>query len=339
MNAYLSIHQRERFMKSIKYIFLLFLILPFLQGNAQISDLLISKVKSYPKNYKTIEDLSYRIKNDFKSDGEKAAAAYAWIAMNISYDINSFYTLRETNTVFYFSEDDLMKLKEQKQNELIHKTFKTRKGICEGYASLYKNLCLHLGLTSYIIKGYTRSSPNDIGAFTDKKNHAWNAVFYDNQWHLLDVTWGAGYAISKKEWEFSFNSDYFDSPPGLFINRHFPSDNNWQLLKNPINKVDFSSRPLIYEMKKQPEIIISLHQLGAFNLKPSEKNVFIHFEKFPKETDLSYLIGRHWNQKKIKINRIKNGGAIGYIKYRENESNVISLVKEDKIFAEFIVKQ
>ncbi len=58
-------------MKSIKYILLLFLISSFIKGSAQISDSLVSIIASYPKNYKTIEALSYRIKNDFSGDGKK----------------------------------------------------------------------------------------------------------------------------------------------------------------------------------------------------------------------------------------------------------------------------
>jgi len=326
-------------MKNIKYILLLLLIFSFTQGYSQISDSLITIVKSYPKNYKSIKDLGYRIKNDFKSDRDRAAAAYTWIATNISYDLNHYYSLRGSITAFYYSKQDLKNQKKNKQEELIKQTFKTRKGICEGYSRLYQELSSHLGLTSIIIGGYTKSSPNDIGAFTNNKNHSWNAVYYDNQWHLLDVTWGAGYALSKKIWEFNFNPDYFDSPPDYFLNRHFPADKNWQLVENPISKEEFSSKPLIYEMRKEPEIIISLHQLGAFNLNPSEKNIFIHFDKFPKKTDISYMTGRDWLRKRIKIDRKENGTAIGYIKYRENESNIISLVKEDKVFAEFIVKQ
>ncbi len=259
--------------------------------------------------------------------------------MNISYDLNNYYSLKGSNRIFYYSKEDLERQEKQKYEKLVQKAFKTRKSMCEGYAHLYKKLCSHLGLTSFTIEGYTRSSPDDIGAFTNNKDHAWNVVFYDNEWHLLDVTWGAGYAISKKKWVFSFKPDYFNSPPDLFINRHFPADSKWQLLETPITKQGFASKPLIYKMVKESEIVISLHQLGDFNLKPSEKNVFIHFKKLPKKSGLSYMTGRNWIKKKIKIDYKKNGTAIGYIKYRNKGSNIISLIDEDKVFAEFVVKQ
>lgn len=324
----------------IKKALLLFSLLFLFKGTAQISDVLLEKIQQYPKNYASIEDLSYRIKNDFKTDREKAAAAYTWITLNITYDIQRLYSLRSSTTIFYDSDENRKKRKEKRIEELTQTTFKTRKGLCEGYALLYNELCSNLGVTSTIVNGYTRNSTNDIDSYPKRKNHSWNSIYFDQEWHLVDVTWGAGKMLSKNLWSFDFNPEYFNPPPELFINRHFPADYKWQLLPNPIDKGNFFAQPLIYDLTKNPNIIISNNHIEKITLNPSQKHIFIHFDKVSKDTDLSYMFGYNQIQiKKMKIRRKENGSAIGIIKYRDKISNIVSLINENEIIAEFIVQQ
>lgn len=43
----------------------------------------------------------------------------------------------------------------EKKEDKIAKPLKTRKGICENYASLFTDICIKSGLKSFVIEGYT----------------------------------------------------------------------------------------------------------------------------------------------------------------------------------------
>jgi hypothetical protein len=53
--------------------------------------------------------------------------------------------------------------------------------------------------------------------------HAWNAVKIEGSWRLVDVTW-ASQVTGVRE-------GFFMVPPEQFIETHYPSHSDWQLLK------------------------------------------------------------------------------------------------------------
>jgi transglutaminase/protease-like cytokinesis protein 3 len=54
-----------------------------------------------------------------------------------------------------------------------------RKGVCEGYAVLFKAICDANGITSRFV----------LGSLDKKYDHAWNAVLYEGEWYFVDVYW------------------------------------------------------------------------------------------------------------------------------------------------------
>lgn len=48
-----------------------------------------------------------------------------------------------------------------------------------------------VGIPCLIIHGYAGgiSTPDEPNTEYTSVNHAWNAVYVDNRWHLLDITW------------------------------------------------------------------------------------------------------------------------------------------------------
>nr|XP_028575862.1 kyphoscoliosis peptidase-like [Podarcis muralis] len=78
---------------------------------------------------------------------------------------------------------------------------------------------------------------------TGKSNHAWNAVCIDGRWHLLDCTWGSGTVDAAfSEFTFSYDEFYFLTHPALFIEKHFPEDPKWQLLKPTVTLEEFEDQ-------------------------------------------------------------------------------------------------
>lgn len=119
----------------------------------------------------------------------------------------------------------------------------TRKGICGGYSRLYKVMCDYAGLKCRVISGYAHDI-DSIG-LPIKASHAWNAVMFNNIWHLLDVTWGSGYLRSGK-FSYAYDPYYFNTPPQWFIKDHYPEVESNTLLPFKTSVESFFSIPYVW---------------------------------------------------------------------------------------------
>ena len=166
---------------------------------------------------KTTENIAVYIKTNFTKDIDKSRAIFIWTATNIQYDIDNIYAIN-----FY-----------EKKEEKIAKALKNRKGICEHYAAVFNDVCLKVGIKSYVVEGYTMQS-----GFTDYLPHAWCAALIDGSWFLFDPTWGSGY-ISNAKFYRKINNDYFKAQPDKLIKSHMPFDYLWQFLNYPVTNQEF----------------------------------------------------------------------------------------------------
>jgi len=80
-----------------------------------------------------------------------------------------------------------------KTEDKITKALKTRRGICENYATLFMDICNKTGIKSFVVEGYTKQN-----GFADYIPHAWSAALIDTTWYLFDPTWGSGYVNNGK---------------------------------------------------------------------------------------------------------------------------------------------
>ena len=159
---------------------------------------------------------------------------FYWIASNIGYDTGS-----------YFSG--------QYGDQTAEGVFRTRKGVCAGYANLYKYLCDQFQMPCEIVSGYSKGygfeAREDAPSETD---HAWNAVQIDRHWYLMESTWGAGHLNDRKEFVHDLTSYYFLPRPNEMIYHHLPEDEKWQLLRTPINMKQYMQmpklRPLYFDL-------------------------------------------------------------------------------------------
>jgi len=176
------------------------------------------KALQLPDSLATNTDLiANYITSNFATDNDKSRAIFIWVASNIQYDIENMYAIN-------FYED---------KQEKIAKPLRTRKGICENYASLFTDICQKAGLKSFVIEGYTRQN-----GFTDYIPHAWSAALIDSSWFLFDPTWGSGYINSGKFFK-KINNEYFKSSPTTLIKSHMPFDYLWQFLNYPVTNQEF----------------------------------------------------------------------------------------------------
>lgn len=206
-----------------------------------------AKVKSYPTAFASPDKLAAYISKDFYSDEDKARALFIWIAYNIKYDTSPTAAGKRDRNISYSSKSERSAKIAAADNDLATRTLRLRKGVCNGYASLYKVVAQQMGLKSEIIYGSAKNNPSQIGKGPSGINHAWNAVRVNGLWKLLDVTWGAGgFADSTGS---GFDDKYFFTSPDLFFKNHFPEDENWLLTSKTAS--EFAALPLLYNLSYQ----------------------------------------------------------------------------------------
>ena len=152
---------------------------------------------------------------------------FYWIAHNIAFD-----------TVSYFSKNYA--------DQTAEGVFRNRKGVCAGYANLYKYLCDALQLPCEVVRGYAKGYGFDDreGALAEV-DHAWNAVQIYGHWYLIESTWGAGHLNDQKIFRRELHSYYFLPRPEEMIYHHLPQDEQWQLLRKPIRMEQYLQMPQI----------------------------------------------------------------------------------------------
>jgi hypothetical protein len=179
----------------------------------------------------SLHTLAYYLQGSGKfSEREKARAIYTWITHNIRYNHNII-------------EQNLLGTRENTLMQQAENVLKTRSGVCEGYANLYKSLANRMGLPAEIVTGKVRKEDGQIPEI----GHAWVAVKLGSEWFLSDPTWGAGSYDPEMEAP-TADDFYFLVPAAVMIRDHYPFDPIWQLNRFPMTQAqwenwDLSSNP------------------------------------------------------------------------------------------------
>ena len=119
--------------------------------------------KSSPKAVKLAEELT---KNS-KTSKDKIDKIYNYIVQNINYD---YIKLNNYPDNYLPNLDDVL--------------FK-KKGICYDYASLFAGMLRSIDIPTKLVMGYVKGYD---GVF-----HAWNEVYINGKWVVIDTTFDAGY--------------------------------------------------------------------------------------------------------------------------------------------------
>jgi len=177
-----------------------------------------------------------------KTDREKVRAIFRWITEHIDYNVMPFGRGKKKPRSFYSEPDDSNVALPPLNERIAAKVLNTGVAFCEGYSRLFKTLCDHAGIKAEIIYGYARTNTNRRFGV----NHAWNAVYVDSSWYLLDVTWASGFVSYGNEYIRQFNDFYFLASPSDFVRDHYPEDPQWTLLKDPPVYREFAQGPFRY---------------------------------------------------------------------------------------------
>jgi hypothetical protein len=205
------------------------LVLCSFAGKAQVDTSIgIKAPGSATKNY---EELTHYLCDGLTGEREKANAIYNWITHNIKYDVKS--------------------LKKQSfTHPKADKVLKGRRALCEGYSTLFVEMCKEAGMKAVAVDGYAKDWIFDNGDKMYIPRHEWCAVMVDGQWELADPTWGAGGLVQaptkmgvilnkvlrrkmtytkKLKFQFKYDTSYFLQDPAVFKLKHLPTDPLWQL--------------------------------------------------------------------------------------------------------------
>lgn len=183
--------------------------------NARFRSLIQTALKTPRPSHPTVPKLARLLTRQCRNDQEKALVLYTWIASHIHYDR-------------YAAAHD-----EARPDQSGQATLHRGSAVCEGYSRLFVSLAQECGLNAVKLSGFVKSW--DKVVVDDDDYHCWNAAYWDNRWHLLDCTWGAGDIKSG-----TYPPKYFDVPPEQMLASHFPDDPAWQLrLRAPMTRYQF----------------------------------------------------------------------------------------------------
>ncbi|XP_040283609.1 kyphoscoliosis peptidase-like isoform X2 [Bufo bufo] len=210
----------------------------------------------------TLEQLVKELTRGANTDLEKIRALWIWICHHIEYDTAG---LKNKDLVSSAPED----------------VFRTKKGVCTGYSSLFEHMCRLVGVACQSVSGYSKGASFKPGqAVSGDLDHTWNMVSLEGHWHLLDCTWGAGYVdenISK--FIFQYNEFYFLTHPSLFIGDHYPEKTDFQLLEPKLSQKQFEQsvhrRSHFYSLgliSSQPETAIIETEQGKASVTIESQN-------------------------------------------------------------------
>jgi len=155
-----------------------------------------------------IISLSNEITLGCKTDYEKLLKLHDWVAENIYYDFEAFYSGN------YQNADSL---------NVLH----SKRAVCEGYANLFAALARVQNIPCRVQSGYalgvgTDKTWSNEALTTSESNHSWNEAYADGRWMIIDSTWDSpnkienGQMIKGKK----INHIYFDSDINFFSLSH-----------------------------------------------------------------------------------------------------------------------
>ena len=185
--------------------------------------------------------LAAHLTKDLEDDASKIIAITYWITKNIKYDYSAFLS----NTLNRHSSKEVLKRKI---------------ALCGEYAELFNEMCESVGIQTSTIRGYVHDFDFFPGDTLYRAEHAWSTVYINNQWELMDLTFGAGHIEPKRqmlkklmwvlfekpyevEWHYvhAYNPYWFYVNPGEMVASHLPILDFFQFLENPVTMEEFNN--------------------------------------------------------------------------------------------------
>ncbi len=154
---------------------------------------------------------------------QRVKALHDWVADRIAYDTPNYVAHKVPD-----ADRDAQAV------------FRSRVGVCAGYAKLLAELAKVTGDEILYVVGDARSEEAPM----EGEGHAWNAAHVNGSWYLIDPTWDSG-SNDNGTFKKKYGTEYLFTPPDQFAITHFPDAQKWQLLEHPLSRAEFFRRPVL----------------------------------------------------------------------------------------------
>lgn len=158
-----------------------------------------SCVLAMAKKYRNIPDLAKDINLAFETDEEKIRAIFIWMTKTIVYDYIEYESKNKSMGNVSYSKGTPKIIIAEKWEKIYFnyatKVLRNKRGVCEGYATLFYELCRYTNINCQMVTGFAKNDADKINKYKKQKyvptNHAWNKVLLNGQWLYIDVTWAS----------------------------------------------------------------------------------------------------------------------------------------------------
>jgi transglutaminase/protease-like cytokinesis protein 3 len=176
------------------------------------------------------ENFALKITKGANEERKKVDAIFHWITDNIAYDTEIF-KLSDPYPQFDIQSSYDAEHYSQLYDEAVAKmVLDKKKGICDGYARLFRVLCYYNDIECEVVEGKVRTWLN-----REPAPHAWNAVKINEKWYLADATWASGGVNFHDRFLKEKQLFYYLTPPERLFADHYPDDPKWTLLDQTYN--------------------------------------------------------------------------------------------------------
>ena len=124
------------------------------------------------KIYEEAKKVLREIVDDSMSDLEKLIAIHDWLIMNVTYDKALVELLDSSGSVINSQEY---------RGFFLEGVFLDKRAVCDGISKAFVVLAAIEGIPCVQVTARTKANPNGSG-------HAWNKVYLDGKWYVIDVT-------------------------------------------------------------------------------------------------------------------------------------------------------
>ena len=164
---------------------------------------------SIQSEYANMKSIAEQVSSGYLTDYDRAAAIHDWVCSYLYYDNDA---LNSGETVPYAAAS----------------VVNSRRAVCLGYATLYATLCRSVGIPCNVVSGYALGVGSGDTRWTDEnmntgeQNHAWNEVYVDGRWVIVDPTWDSQNKYENGEFVDGENVShlYFDANLDFFSANH-----------------------------------------------------------------------------------------------------------------------
>jgi transglutaminase/protease-like cytokinesis protein 3 len=209
-----------------------------------LTEVHLEKVDTYAlsltKKYKNIPDLAKDLTAPFTKNEDKVRSIFIWVVANIAYDEIELAQNRkkkgkyEINISSRDSQSEITKKYQEHYYQYATKVLRNKRGICEGYSTLFYELCRASVIECELVNGYADKDVMVVAKYK-KRNvcptvHAWNKVKINEEWLYVDVTWASKNIYNGKRYESEYyNPKYYLVTEDKLYDTHIENKKRSQL--------------------------------------------------------------------------------------------------------------